>query len=418
MGKRGAPRGTVQVPWTEEEWAIIADGLDNGNKGTRGKDLEPRLPGRCRKSIHNALNALRRRRAMVCMACCKTPVKTAGSRCQPCRDKANQHQRHLVRTGRCANCGRPLGEGSSATRCSVCREKRKKYAPAIAKNFRERVKNLPSKNKDPRLKCQRILPWPACGLGKWASVLAAKTKRPVVDAFGGSGEPLRLVHAFDGHVAGYNDMHPGLVAIARCAKRGLETKVGQAYKEMNQLDDFLSLDQTDWTKEPIARHAAYTILKARWIQKFKRSTSKFRPGKLKHLGAALRSKDATITNFDGIQLIQDHHGYQPENAIFLIDPPWPGNDKQFEFKLEQNQWPKLLNALLDLPYEQDYIIMLGAERLALQLLAKHMPHAPCFWRASGSLYAKSIVSLSPRLARSNPSEGIGMPIDFKKFGLA
>jgi len=402
---RGPSRGSKQRPWTPAELALVEDALDNGNKSTRATDLAAKLTGRSRAQCHNALNGVRRKRGGLCIAGCGSPAQPRYSTCAQCRTKSRDRRLAWLKNQACSFCGDPLGEGASATTCKRCRERRRSYN---SYNQTTLPKNK-SPNQDPRLKSRRVLPWPACGHTKWAANVAAQTQRPVIDPFAGSGEPLRLVHDLGGCPHHYNDMHPGVYALAQCAKQGLERSVALCVKEMLLKDQLLA--PLDSSTPAIA---AYTYLKARWSKPTKPLYNNNITTNLKYLGRALQK--AKVTNLDALSLVTNPH-QQPYNALWLIDPPWPGNDKQFEHKLNPDQWATLLNALANLPDQQDFIIMIGAERLAIQLLALHLPNAPAFWRLSGSFYTKSIVVLSPRLARQNEAAA-GQPIDYASLGLA
>jgi len=389
MKKRGANRGSTQTPWTDDEWAIIHHALDHGNKGTRAKDCEALLPGRSRENIHNALNIARRRRAKLCIHCGQAPQTPGHASCEPCRTKQREQRRARIKNGCCASCGDSLDQpGCSGTHCPRCRQRRKKYVPKDNKRFTA---------KSPRDKSRRILPWPACGHIKWAARLAAATQRPVIDPFGGSGEPLRLVHEHGGCPHAYYDLHPGVVALVQAAKDGRQDEVAEAIKNHD-----------------LYNRAAATYINAR------------KPGALydrrftlnmKRLGQAL--SETTVQQANALNLLREPDLF-PTNAIFIIDPPWPGSTTAppFEYTLDDEDYSILMTALLDLPYEQDYILMLGSEREALTLAAQHMRHAPLYWRAHGPRFTKSIVSLSPRLAREAPDgEALGIPIHLEALGL-
>lgn len=377
--------------WTDEEWAWIAYAIDFMPHKTRTKKLyRDVMPWRNDQGIRNAMNIMRRNRLGICP--CGNPVDKPGQRCKPCTDKTRQDRRNRLKQGCCAVCGNTLGKGSSGTLCADCRERRKKYKPASAKRFRAR-RDAQGLKQDPRDASQRILPWPACGHVKWAAKLAAGTQRPVVDLFGGSGEPLRLLHAHGGLPHHYNDLHQGLVELVQAAKDGRIQPVVDAIKAQ---------DHTNL--------AANTFINAR---KPGAAFPRAFPQRMKTLGNVLRTHDTTITNQDAIELL-DQPDQFPDNSIFLIDPPWPGSCGTRLFDHQPN-FPKLLTLLLDLPYEQDYILMLGSEREALVLAAKFMRHAPIYWRTFGSTFAKSLVSLSPRLAKATPD--LGIPVRFTELGL-
>jgi len=371
---RGPKRGSKQQPWTDAEWAVINDALEHGNKATRAADLADSglLPGRSRANIHNALNLARRRRDGLCLAGCGQPGPPKGS-CDACKEKQKARRQARLKKGNCATCGDDLSQpGSSGTMCKRCRDRRSKYKPKANQRF-----NATRKKTDPRLTARRIIPWPACGHVKWAAQLAASTKRPVIDLCGGSGEPLRIVHEFDGVVHGYNDINPGLVALMR------------ASRDPQRLQHVVRGVKTG-TKPNLA---ARTVINAR------KPGAKYHPAfltNMRRLGRALAN--AEITCLDAVERLRRP---SPDDAVFIIDPPWPGTT----FFDQMPDIPKLLEALLDLPYEQDYILMLGSERDALTIAAKHMRHAPLFWRMHGASYARSIVSLSPRLARDTPDPG-------------
>jgi len=116
-----------------------------------------------------------------------------------------------------------------------------------------------------------------------------------------------------------------------------------------------------------------------------------------------------------LDLLTKHSLFEPK-SILRIDPPWPGCAAPFKHTLDDEQWARLFNGLLDLPDDIDFIISLGSERKALELVAQYMPHAPLYWRMSG-LYVRSIVCLSPRLARAYPSPGLGERINLQALGL-
>jgi len=377
--------------WTEEEWAWIAYAIDFMPHKTRTKTLYTEvMPWRNDQGVRNAMNIMRRNRLSICP--CGKSVPKPGQRCQPCTDKTKQNRLDRLKQGGCANCGNTLGHGSSGTLCADCRERRKKYKPKTAKRFRAR-RDAKGLTTDPRDASQRILPWPACGHVKWAVKLAAATRRPVVDLFGGSGEPLRLLHAHGGSPHHYNDLHHGLVELVQAAKDNRIQPIVKAIKAGDH-----------------SNIAASTFINAR---KPGAAFPRNFPRRMKTLGHALAN--TTISNEDATELLQTPDQF-PKDAIFLIDPPWPGCAHLFDHNPDFHM---LLTLLLDLPYEQDYILMLGSEREALVLAARHMRHAPIYWRTFGSTFAKSIVSLSPRLARASIVEGpdLGLPIRFDELGL-
>ncbi len=373
------------IHWTDEERAWIAYAIDFMPHKTRIKKLyRDVMPWRNDQGVRNAMNILRRHRLKICP--CGNPVDKPGQRCKPCTDQTKQHRLDRLKNGCCATCGNALGKGSSGTLCADCRQRRKKYKHTTSKRFRARRDGLAT---DPRDASQRILPWPACGHVKWAAKLAANTRRPVVDLFGGSGEPLRLLHAHGGTPHHYNDLHRGLVELVQAAKDNRTRPIVEAIKAQDH-----------------SNLAADTFIKAR---KPGATLPRTFPRRMKTLGKALAK--TTITNLDALDLL-DQPDLFPNNAIFLIDPPWPGCTHLFD---HQPDFPRLLTLLLDLPYEQDYILMLGSEREALVLASQHMRHAPIYWRIFGSTFAKSIVSLSPRLAKATPN--LGLPIRFTELGL-
>lgn len=392
-------------PWTDEERAYLGWALDHLPHKGRVAALLPIFPWRGQQGLRNGQNILRRHREKVCLAC-RAPVPTPGTRCQSCKDKGKERRQRILREGKCIRCGHALGSGSSATNCADCRQRTMKYRCRYTDKFKERRKQHPT---DPRLKSKRILPWPACGNIKWAATLAANTQRPVIDLFGGSGEPLRIVHEFGGQAHHYNDIHPGLCDIARIAKLCKDHKPGS---KLARNDEAQAVAQAVHNGNRDHSEAAKTIIDAR------------KPGarniqglasNIRRLGRALAN--ASITNEDATTLLQ-HPEQFPHNAIFLIDPPWPGADQHFDHRLTKDQWAELLDALLDLPDEQDYIILLGAERDALTLASRHMPYAPLFWRIHGALFSRSIVGLSPRLAREDDCGAIGEHrIDLAALGL-
>ncbi len=396
--KRGAKRGGTTTPWTAGEWAVIHYAIDYGTSGTRAMDCEPFLPGRSRHNIHNALNLARRRKTGLCQRGCGQPKDPGHASCTACRTKARNRRKALIATGRCP-CGDDIDQpGSSGTHCPRCRNKRKKYRPTTSKKFREQLKARPkAQARATATKSRRILPWPACGHVKWAAEIAAKTKRPVIDLFGGSGEPLRLVDMHGGDPHAYYDINPGLTAFV------------QACKFDDAISVVIQAIYGNDTSNPIVQ----TYLKAR---RGKPGAPKALRANMQLLGKALRN--TIVECQDALYLLKDPllRGFPP-NAVLLVDPPWPGCDAQAQFGCPEPDFPARLDLLLDLPYEMDYILMLGSERAALKLASRHMRHAPLFWRAHGSNFAKSIVSLSPRLARQQGPTTLGIPISFEALGL-
>ena len=388
MGIRGMKKGGKQKRWTDAEWAIIRENLANGNPRTRIKDLQPLLPDRSPHNIHNALNMERRRQKGLCL--CGRGVAKPGHQCELCKTRARERRAQNLREGRCAQCGDPLGPGSSATLCPRCRAIHGAASKeAISKKPRKRSKH----------KGFRIIKWPTCSHGRWTANLIAEQGRPVFDIFAGSGETLRLVHEQDPakHLPRlYNDIDPNIVALIRCVRDGL----------IRELRDALEVPTMD---RRIDRAASL-------LQRVKPDIDR------KHSWFANMNKvhksglydDLAITNLDALELLDHPNTYFEPDAILIVDPPWVGCDHMFEHTLTPGQWRHLFDRLIELPDGMDFALSLGPDRAALEVIAKSMPAANLRWRI-GKGFTKSALALSPRLARIAPDAH--EPIDLRKLGL-
>lgn len=346
--------------WTDAERAVIHQFLDICPDPPFGytHDLSDLLPGRSVQDIRNGVNMIRRQR----LGICQCGQLTSGSRCPTCTEARRRDRSNRLAQGLCALCGNNLNEhpeGASATLCATCRERRHRYRPAAAERFKDA--NPTRRPKHDPLACLKVVSsWPSCGHARWIAEVASLDARPVVDLFGGTGELLRLVtvHGKSWPHA-YYDLDPRITNIVQYA-----------------------LYPTTTTLSPEAQTLALPLTKERRYR-------------LRVLGDTLRPTLKTIACRDAIDVLANAYD-QPHNALFIADPPWPGQKHPCQATVDHAQ---LLDALLDLPMGQDFILSLGAERQALQLAAKHLgPGATYFWRTSGHLYAKSILALSPALA--------------------
>jgi len=227
----------------------------------------------------------------------------------------------------------------------------------------------------------------------------------VVDLFGGSAEHLRMVHETNPDLRtasrSYNDIHRGIYTFVKLIERGLRKKLYEAI--------ILKLETGKLTGDDDFDIAVKTYLEAPHPRGPSVQGAYAHYKNMKRLERALQG--VTFYNKNAIDMIENHT-FEPK-TIIRIDPPWPGCSYKFEHTLDDKGWGRLLNGLLDLPDDIDFIMSLGAERKALELIAKHMPHAPLRWRVSG-VYYRSIVCLSPRLARAYPDPGAH--IDLKVLG--
>jgi hypothetical protein len=189
------------------------------------------------------------------------------------------------------------------------------------------------------------------------------TPRPIIDLFGGTGELLRLTSVYGGQVHAYYDLDHRIVALVQHA----------VYPDPANT---LPQDTLDLIMERAPRD-------------YNR--------RARLLGQTLQPHQPTIACMDAIHVLGNNN--HPHNAIFIADPPWPGTEHPCLHTTIDHA--RLLDALLDLPYGQDFILSLGSERQALNLAAKHLGQAAnFFWRTSGPYNAKSILALSPRLAKA------------------
>lgn len=373
---------TAYRRWTTAELGVLRtlhDSLEPPHRPEHGYSdlLAPHLPGRSDQDIRNGFNVLRRKLARICNCGAHLEHPEQG-RCPTCVRAAKEARDARLADALCAVCSEPLGPGSSVTHCTRCRAKRQAYRPAQAEKFKAR--HPPRPDNDP-LACHRVLPWPACGHARWIAQLVAETHRPVIDLCGGVGEQLRLVATLGGHAEGYYDLDPRVTAVVAHAAKG-HTLTPEA-------SDLL------------------------WPKDISRATRTTRERRLRLLGQTLQTLQ-NIECADALEVLGRTH---PKNTIFLADPPWPGSRHPATATIDH---ARLMDALLDLPYEQDFVLSLGSERLALTLAARHLGQGcALYWRSFGPFNAKSLVALSPRLAAHAESQNAhpGQPVgSFAKYG--
>lgn len=372
--------------WTETENAVfqrLFDSLPDTKQPPSGYSdlLAPELPGRSQQDIRNGWNMYRRRRLHICSKC-RAPRDGDKTLCSNCRQAVNDLREERLAQGLCA-CGQTLSTpGSSTTQCPTCRTRRQSYAPKALQRFKnqQRTQNTTA----PALQSHRPVKWPACGHCKWAAQLVAKTGRPVIDLFGGTGELLRLVTVFGGTAFGYYDLDPrihNLVAHARCPKATPLSP--EALQLLKQADYKLRKDQ---------------------------------PRRLQVLGQALQALKHCECR-DALDVLAKAHLEQPKDAIFVCDPPWPGCSEEHPSSARIDH-KSLMNALFDLPQGQDFILSLGAEREALKLVAQALPVPKgLYWRRSGPFGVKGFVLLSPGLDHQAATPDLTPITSFQRYGL-
>lgn len=439
MGKRGPKLGSKQLNWTDEERAHIRAELEAyppgpwpgyGKRGKyvqgRIKRLTPLLPGRSMTQIHNALNRERMILWNLCQRCRRVPVPEGQPSCGDCKTSYKQKRQEWLANGLCGICGLTNLDDdpqSSGTTCRRCHNRRKNYRVKALNQFSLRSKTLRAKT-GAKKDSGRIITIPSCGNVKWAATVAGATGRPVCDLFGGSGASMRLVHKVGGYPALYNDIHPGLHQLVNAAttSRPITTVFGKG--RVGHPDDLrfqikeraiqrATLGDTHMDI-PVGDHpvdaAVSVLLKHSKVNtKIQSPLSNFTKN-MKTLGDILNQHNTSITNRDALQYLRNP-SILPKNAILILDPPWPGKQDRYEYKLSKDQQVELVTLLGRLPEDIDFIIMLGASRGALRL-ATHMRHIPIYWRMTGRGYARSIIGVSPRLPAPSDHR-----IDLEALGL-
>lgn len=379
MATRGVKKGSVQSPWTEAEWQILQEHLATAQPRTPVAYLQALLPGRSVTNIHNGLNRVRYKLQNKCP--CGSPSPD-GKHCPKCLQAIRDRRSARLKQGTCALCGQPLGPGSSSTLCPEHRQRRQSYRHQDL--TRHKAKRQTLRKTDP-LACHRIIPWPACGHAHWVAQVAAATGRPIIDLCGGTGEQLRLVQAYGGKAYAYYDADETMTALVTYA-----------------------VATSTLVERPPWPHLLYPCAENSWTQRE-------RLRRLRVLGHTLHAAHLKhIACQDALVTLQET--IHPTNAIFLADPPWPGTHHPATHTIDHAQ---LIEALMDLPQGQDFILSLGAEREALILASKHMGQGcNLYWRTSGPYSVRSILAISPALAlHLEQTSGLpGQPIDPEAYG--
>lgn len=409
--------------WTNDEWAIINHSLDHG---IQARELLPQLPGRSLTDIFNARNIAKRKKLALCEGGCGRPKPDPDTRlCEHCHDRVTQRRLQALADGCCASCNRPLDTdpNASGTVCGSCRERRKKYQGHRPAN--------PANNRPTQY---RVLPWPRAGSLYWMveQLTTHARTRPApdwhfLDLFGGTGQAcIEITKRIGTRVTcHYNDIHPGLTALIAQARTrpdalwNLYERLRADFDDQERLTAYQTL--LDPSRDPGLR-AEIDATVAAALTLDHHAT----PDKTTLIAAAhnLRGALHDISNRDWLDALATI----PRNQKTLIfaDPPWPGLEDTYEFGYTMSapgRFEHLIRTLDALPAHCPWILSLGAERIALETLARALPQpwrtspttTRAFWRQTVA-FRREILVTSNNLAVPVTTKGI-FPIDPEALGL-
>lgn len=368
----GTRRGSHYKKWTEQENEILQAFLLGPNADCKPYShlLSPLLPGRSNQDIRNGLNTLRRRLSSTCAGGCGSGVSIGGTQCDQCKQDNRAARVVRLAQGRCGNCGVELDDTSSATLCTRCREYHSKYNFAYAKR---KTPNKPSSDV-PGIK---MFDWPRCGSAKFVARFLSKANRPVVDLCGGAAEFLRLFSVFSGgphNIHAYYDINPAVHSI------------------MDHIINGAELTHT-------------TLMDGLQSKTSKRN--------IKLIRKSLAGISLSCASAMDVLKCNRH----PHNTVYICDPPWPGTSSDVLKPYDTMDYEGLFTHLSNLPGGQDFVLSLGAERLALRYASRWLRGARLFRLRTTHAGSQSVIALTPKMVELSGLEGTGQEVFLDKLGI-
>ena len=382
--KRGPKRGSTIRRWTEPEKNIIRNALDTGRTV---KDVHHLFDGRTKANLHNAFNAVRRKRRGVC-TCGKPRDREDRVVCLSCRTIHKNRRETALSQGLCGQCGVNKAE-ATLTRCTPCYEKSLKYQP----------KPKPTDGKY-RIMGPGTVRWLANGTPRTLlSLLPFELSAGrFVDLFGGSAA-YALTFQDEGWQAVYNDIHPALVGYIRSLKASKINDILTLANALTPLLDGPSL-RSLYRNPPHERdllNATVFFLMAHNVE-----GRDLKKGRLNHIlapssHATKRLRERAV----GVSQLTAHQGdfakmieqYDSPDTLFFADPPWIQNDASYEYKLTEERHIELSRALINC--QGNYLIVSNSSRKSMQVL-QHHPYL--YWwitRQTGRTFRQIIASNMP-----------------------
>ena len=273
----------------------------------------------------------------------------------------------------------------------------------------------------------RIVPWYTAGNLRWLTKVIARTKQPICDPFGGTGHGLNLVHQHKGWAHSYNEIHPGMYSLVKAAydEDGIDLVKDYADYFATNLQDPVALWHAyrDALTLPGLRLGALTALvltnncSPNLNQFYAKDPSQVTPlprtfvYAMKKLQKALLWSDTEVTNVDALEAVS----LAPHDAVFLLDPPWPGKTTMFEHRFE-GRVPELLRALHE--RGSGYALVVGSNLTAVKMLFNTPSHeSRIYWRRTYA-FVREVIALSPSIdALLTPHDRFSLEIiDPKAFG--
>jgi site-specific DNA-adenine methylase len=311
--------------WTERDKDIIREAIKDGRTTQQVLHL---FPGRTAVQIQNYFNIIRREMRGLCSKCGQSPapVDSNYSYCPECREKMRRNMVEARSKGICTSC-RKRPADRSLTFCSVCYERRLKYAPPKAERKPMSIAGH-----------RGMIRWLGCGSPAAIFRIVPPGITRFVDLFGGSASFTLEARRQSLDVV-YNEVHPHLVDLVRTTKEGRFPHVLSVAKA---LVDYCSPDelQSEYEKastypDPVVR-AALLYVTANSVEGHdmrRRQVRHIRPiaphiaRRAKDWHRLLASVEIRQGDFKECVDLDD------PSTLFYADPPWPAGPKKFEYML-------------------------------------------------------------------------------------
>jgi len=219
--------------------------------------------------------------------------------------------------------------------------------------------------------------WPRCGSAKFVARFLSKTNRPVVDLCGGTAEFLRLFSVFSGgphSIHAYYDINPVI---------------------HNTMDHIIN------GAELLHR----TLLDITQSKTSKKNIKLIR----KSLGG--------IPLFCASAIDVLKHNHHPDNTVYVCDPPWPGIISDVLKPYDTMDYEKLFGLLSNLPKNQDFVLSLGAERLALKYASRWLKGTRLFRLRTTYIGSQSVIAMTPRMVELSGLEGSNREVILSNLGI-
>jgi hypothetical protein len=340
------------TPWTDQERSIVSECLD-ASKAIKGgvavkerrvlyRATLKRLPGRTMEDLHNALNGERRRRNKLCVAGCGQPQPADRKTCHSCLTKQLEDRDAAIAQGLCVACRASLDqEGSSSTKCPRCIGKqRNHYNKHFSKTRRTNGPKVPE--------TRRLARWPSTGLIHYLTTRVVPSNVPIVDVFAGMGGLSHRLAMAGRHPTVLNDLHRGA---AQALWAALEHPQGLR----------LALNA------PTApRHLEHAVAA---IQDASRAKDRVATVNIMHFHRALKPHHPRVTRLDAsLASSWDTWKSMAPNAVYVLDPPWPGGFPRSTPALEltDEQYERMISLVLE--SDRPFVATLGTSRKAIEIL--------------------------------------------------